>query len=253
MPNEFRKEVERTYLLPSTYSVPNTPHVHIRQSHLFDATSITELIEGVALNVHKALTRMNLTNDDLDKYIILLISLSEHISETFADTDNYAGYKLRVRITNRKEAELTVKWKLKHSTQDTKIYDELNISIPREYAGFLLTEVWIASEWIQKLWRDLRWITKMRHKVRWIDGKNWDVDNYLWANRGIKTADIELTSEEEQALLLHNAMKHLFWETAKPYDTRRLQIHPFWEWSDRELIEHQNLSFKNPQDGYLQN
>jgi hypothetical protein len=48
MPNEFRKEVERTYLLPSTYSVPNTPHVHIRQSHLFDATSITELIEGVA-------------------------------------------------------------------------------------------------------------------------------------------------------------------------------------------------------------
>ena len=109
MPNELRKEVERTYLLPSTYSVPNTPHVHIRQSHLFDAMSITDLIEGVALNVHKALSRMNLTNDDLEKYITLLISLSERFSETFADIDSYTGYKLRVRITNRQEAELTVK------------------------------------------------------------------------------------------------------------------------------------------------
>ena len=243
---DFGIEMERTYRLSERFVIPyhKDGFEHIRQSHLYESTDVKGLVEWVAIKIHNTIHKLELTDDDFDQYIMLLLSIVERVEEKFSDTENYTSYKMRVRVKDRSEWILTVKWKRKDSSDETKIHGELNIIIPIRYAVFLLTKIWVPPPEIiiSKKSNKAQWIIKTRHRILGKDGKTWQLDRYLGRNSGLVTAEVELWSPEEQVALLDPGMIQIRGTDAKPFNVKNLQMYPYGEWSDEERIRFQNPS-----------
>lgn len=235
------KEIEKKYLIPEEYQIPqDAKNKQIRQSHLIDDENIQSLITRFEWKVEKTLSQHSLPEDEIREYVWFLKWVSLSIQEHFS-WEEFSDYKIRVRITDKNIAELTCKWKNKE-TDWVKVSEEFNIPIPLKYAYFLLTQVGLMWEDpLKKMWKEIRWITKRRYKIMWPDEKKWDFDQYLGANRGIRTADIELKSVDEWLMPLAENSALLVWKKAKPYKNKRLQKYPFKQWAQVEKDSHKQI------------
>jgi CYTH domain-containing protein len=238
------KEIEQKYLIPDSYNIPNVSNKHIRQAHLWDNENLETLIWKISTRICKVFdVQWNITTEQRKKYIDFLDHISTVMQDYFHKQEwKFIEYKIRVRITNKNKAELTCKWKQESWDTWIKQNEEFNMAIPVEYAYFLLTQV--SKAWddpIEKMWKEIRWVTKRRYKVVWEDQKIWDVDKYLGSNRWIQTADIELDSIDEK---INPIMKNMVPLDEKPkrYKNKKLQIHPYREWSQSEKETHRTLS-----------
>ncbi len=217
----------------------DSPNKHIRQAHLGENESLQALLWSIEKNVINILDIMKLDEWMKDGYVEFLKNVSTTIESHFAEIGwEFEEYKIRIRITDRDKAKLTCKGKLA-SEDGLKVNEEFDITIPVPYAYFLLSQVSKGAKLpIGKMWQEITWVTKRRHKVTSSDGKIWDLDQYLGANRSIRTADIELDSATEDVIPLTENMLPLTKKTSKPYKNKKLQKNPYRRWTQLEKNEH---------------
>ncbi len=240
------KEIERKYLLPHSYNSffeSNTPSLHIRQSDIATDTEVLGLLTQVEKKVHSSLEKFDFSDEERDMYAEALKVISEKILAHFSKSEEFIGYRIRVRLTDRNDAELTVKWKTKNDTDGTIEREELNIPIPMDYGKFLLTHV-------AKVW-----ITKMRYEQKHENGITYHFDFLLGPNRGINFLDVEFKKDDRVIPsyieeVIHQEEPHIVpeflqWyikllagQDANPYKNEFLQAHPYMDWSIEERKNH---------------
>ncbi|MBX9808800.1 hypothetical protein K2X92_00215 [Candidatus Gracilibacteria bacterium] len=239
------KEIEQKHLIPDSYNIPNVSNKHIRQADLGDNEYLETLIGKISTRICKVFdVQGNITTEQRKKYIDFLDHISTVMQDYFHKQEGvFSEYKIRVRITNKNKAELTCKGKQESGDTGIKQNEKFNMAIPVEYAYFLLTQVSRAGDDpIKKMGKEIRWVTKRRYKVVGEDQKIWDIDTYLGSNRGIQTADIELDSIDEKINPIVENMVPLDKKLSKPYKNKKLQKHPYREWSQSEKETHRMLS-----------
>ena len=115
------------------------------------------------------------------KYLLKNMQWRDLVTESVRMTQGYfpsSGVTVRVRIADTK-GYLTIKGK----SDDFFVRSEYEYSIPIEDARKMLSE--FCGE---------RVVDKIRHYVPAENGLVWEIDEYLGANNGLFTAEIELPS-----------------------------------------------------------
>jgi CYTH domain-containing protein len=120
------------------------------------------------------------------------------------------GKTIRVRIANQK-ATLTIKGK-----SNNGVRSEYEYEIPKPDAEALIQEFAVAQ------------LEKYRYTFT-ENNKVWEVDEFLGANAGLITAEVELNSEHEHVELPNWIEKEVTSDFR--YSNDQLAMHPFSTWN----------------------